>query len=163
MPQLDITTFSSQVFWLVVTFIAMFLIMWRVSVPRISDALEARQKRIDDNLARAEELKAEAEAALAAYEASLAEARGEAQGAVHEATAKLVEETHARDAELADAMKKRITESEANIAAAMDAAVANIREVAAEVAASAAERLSGEAPGADDAAAAVDAAIKARG
>ena len=45
MPQLEqIATYPSQVFWLVVTFVALFLIMWRVAVPRISDALEARQQ-----------------------------------------------------------------------------------------------------------------------
>lgn len=163
MPQLDVTTFSSQIFWLVVTFIALFLIMWRVSVPKISDALEARQKRMDDNLARAEELKKEAEAAMEAYEASLAEARSEAQGAVLEANAKLTEEAQAREAELGEALAKRIAESEANIATAMDDAIANIRDVAAEVAVSAAERLTGEAPSVDDAGAAVDTAIKARG
>lgn len=163
MPQLDVTTFSSQIFWLVVTFIALFLIMWRVSVPKIADALEARQKRIDDNLARAEELKKEAEAAMEAYEASLADARSEAQSAVLEANAKLAEESQTREAELGEALAKRIAESEANIAAAMDEAIANIRDAAAEVAVSAAERLTGEAPSADDAGASVDAAIKARG
>ena len=163
MPQLDVTTFSSQIFWLVVTFIALFLTMWRVSVPKISDALEARQKRIDDNLARAEELKKEATAALEAYEASLADARSEAQRAVLEANAKLAIEAQAREAELGEALTKRIAESEANISAAMDEAIANIRDVAAEVSLSAAERLTGEAPSADDASTAVDTAIKARG
>lgn len=163
MPQLDVTTFASQIFWLAVTFIALLLIIWRIGVPKISDALEARQKRIDDNLARAEELKREAEAAMAAYEASLAEVRAEAQTAVHEAHAELLAESAAREAELAELLKKRLAESEASIAAAMDAAIANIRDAAAEVAQSAAERLTGEAPSADDAGAAVDAAIKARG
>ncbi|MEK9724081.1 MAG: F0F1 ATP synthase subunit B' [Rhodospirillaceae bacterium] len=163
MPQLDVTTFASQIFWLAVTFIALLLIIWRIGVPKISDALEARQKRIDDNLARAEELKREAEAAMAAYEASLAEVRAEAQTAVHEAHAELLAESAAREAELAEVLKKRLAESEASIAAAMDAAIANIRDAAAEVAQSAAERLTGEAPSADDAGAAVDAAIKARG
>lgn len=163
MPQLDVTTFASQIFWLAVTFIALLLIIWRIGVPKISDALEARQKRIDDNLARAEELKREAEAAMAAYEASLAEVRAEAQTAVHEAHAELLAESAAREAELAEVLKKRLAESEASIAAAMDAAIANIRDAAAEVAQSAAERLTGEASSADDAGAAVDAAIKARG
>ena len=163
MPQLDVTTFSSQIFWLVVTFIALFLTMWRVSVPKISDALEARQKRIDDNLARAEELKKEATAALEAYEASLADARSEAQRAVLEANAKLAIEAQAREAELGEALTKRIAKSEANISAAMDEAIANIRDVATEVSLSAAERLTGEAPSTDAASTAVDTAIKARG
>ena len=163
MPQLDVTTFSSQIFWLVVTFITLFLIMWRVSVPKISDALEARQKRIDDNLARAEALKKEATAALEAYEASLADARSEAQRAVLEANVNLADEAQAREAELGEALSKRIAESEANISAAMDEAIANIRDVAAEVSLSAAERLTGEIPSADAVSTAVDTAIKARG
>ena len=163
MPQLDVTTFSSQIFWLVVTFIALFLVMWRVSVPKISDTLEIRQKRIDDNLVRAEALKKEAAVALEAYEASLTDARSEAQGTVLEANAKLAEEAQAREAELVEAMAKRIAESEANISAAMDEAISNIRDVAAEVAVSAAKRLTGETPSADAAGTAVDTAIKARG
>ena len=163
MPQLDVTTFSSQIFWLVVTFIALFLTMWRVSVPKISDALEARQKRIDDNLARAEELKNEAAAALEAYEASLVDAHSEAQRAILEANARLADEAQAREAELGEALTKRIAESEASISAAMDEAIANIRDVATEVSLSAAERLTGEAPSTDAASTAVDTAIKARG
>ena len=163
MPQLDVTTFSSQIFWLVVTFIALFLTIWRVSVPKISDTLEARQKRIDDNLARAEALKNEATAALEAYEASLADAHSEAQRAILEANARLADEAQAREAELGEALTKRIAESEASISAAMDEAIANIRDVATEVSLSAAERLTGEAPSTDAASTAVDTAIKARG
>ncbi len=163
MPQLDVTTFSSQIFWLAVTFIALFLTIWRVSVPKISDTLEARQKRIDDNLARAEALKNEATAALEAYEASLVDAHSEAQRAILEANARLADEAQAREAELGEALTKRIAESEAIISAAMDEAIANIRDVATEVSLSAAERLTGEAPSTDAASTAVDTAIKARG
>ena len=163
MPQLDVATFSSQIFWLVVTFIALFLIMWRISVPKISDALEARQKRIDDNLNRAEELRKEAEAAMDTYQSSLADARSGAQRTILEANAKLAEDAQAREAELGETLAKRIAESEANILAAMDEAIINIRDVAVEVSVSAAERLTGEAPSPDAASSAVDAAIKARG
>ena len=162
MPQLDVTTFSSQIFWLVVTFISLFLIMWRVSVPKISDALEARQKRIDDNLARAQELKKEAGAALDAYETSLADARSEAQITLLQANVKLAEEAQAREAELGETLTKRIAESEANIATAMNTAIANIHDVAIEVSASAAQRLTGEVPSVDAASTAVEATIKAR-
>ena len=71
MPQLEqISTFPSQIFWLVITFAALFFVMWRIAVPRIADVLEARQKRIDDNLDKAETAKKEAEAAIEAYEQS---------------------------------------------------------------------------------------------
>ena len=163
MPQLEqIATFPSQIFWLVVTFIALFLIMWRLAVPKISDALEARQQRIDDNLERAADIKKEAEAAIEAYEKSLADARAAAQSVILEANAKLAEEAAKREAELSDKLQAKMAESEANISAAVDAAMENIRDVAQEVAAAATERLVGEAPADADVAGAVDGAMKAQ-
>ena len=53
MPQLDVSTFLPQIFWLVVTFAALYLIMWKVAVPGVANVLEARQKRIGDNLDKA--------------------------------------------------------------------------------------------------------------
>ena len=72
MPQLDFSTYLPQVFWLVVTFIALYLIMWKIAVPRIANSLEARQKRIEDYLDRAADAKKEAEETLAAYEQAIA-------------------------------------------------------------------------------------------
>jgi len=144
MPQLDVTTFSTQIFWLVITFGTLFLIMWRVTVPRISDALEARQKRIDDNLSKAAEFKKDAEAAIAAYEDSLAGARAEAHSAIAEANVAIAEEAASRDAELNKKLKTMLDKSEANIAKAVDDAMGNVREVAEEVAAAACERLLGD-------------------
>jgi F-type H+-transporting ATPase subunit b len=160
MPQLDITTFSSQVFWLLITFTAMFLVMWRISVPKISDALEARQKKIDDNLARAEELRAEAELSLAVYEESLTKAHSNAQNIVFEANASLLKETQRRETELAETMKAQIAESEAKIDAAVNEAFTKIAGIAEEVAVSAIKRLTGDEPDAKDTHAAVKKAIK---
>lgn len=164
MPQLEqIATYPSQVFWLVVSFMVLFVIMWRIAVPRISDALEARQQRIDDNLERAAEIKKEAEAAIEAYEQSLAAARSEAQSAIAEANARLAEQAAAREAELAAKLQARVAESEADIAKATAEAIEGLRGTAIEVAAAAAERLIGQAPAQADTEAAVDGAIKARG
>ena len=162
MPQLDIAMFPTQIVWLAITFAALFLVMWRVAVPRISDALEQRQKRMDDNLSKAAELKREAEAALEAYESSLAEARESAHSAIADVHATLVEETTAKEAELSAKINGMLSESEANIAKATEDAMTNVREVAEEVAAAAAERLLGEAADGKVISSAVDAATKAR-
>ena len=162
MPQLDISTFSTQIVWLVITFSALFIIMWRVAVPRISDALEQRQKRMDDNLNKAAEFKKEAEAAIEAYEKSLAEARDSAHSAIADANAKLLDETAAKDAELGTKLKAMLSESEASIAKATEDAMDNVRVVAEEVASAAAERLLGDAVDAGVVSAAVDTATKAR-
>ncbi|MGH6660844.1 MAG: F0F1 ATP synthase subunit B', partial [Rhodospirillales bacterium] len=149
--------------WLVITFTALFLVMWRLAVPRIADVLEARQKRIADNLAKAEASKKEAESALAAYEQALAEARAEAHALVSEAAQKVAAEAAEREARQAEQLQRRIVDAETAIGRAVDAAVANVRTAVLEVAASAVERLTDEAPAKADIAQAVDRALKVKG
>src|SRR3546814_13136399 len=79
MPQLDPATYTSQIFWLAVTFLGLALLLWRVALPRISAALENRPQRIDHDIARSGELAKEAEGAMAAYAAEVSKGRGEAQ------------------------------------------------------------------------------------
>ncbi len=163
MPQLDVNTYLPQVVWLVITFTALFLVMWRVAVPRIADVLEARQKRMADNLAKAEASKKEAAAALAAYEQALAEARAEAHAVVSEAAQKIAAEAAEREARQAEQLQRRIEDAEGAIARAVDAAVANLRAAVIEVASTAVEKLTDEAPAEADLAAAVDRTLKAKG
>ena len=58
LPQLDVTTFSNQIFWLVVTLVVIYLILSKVALPRIASVLADRQGTITNDLAAAEELKA---------------------------------------------------------------------------------------------------------
>ena len=162
MPQLDYTTFLPQVAWLAVTFIAMFLIMWKVAVPKVAGALEARQQKIEQNLERAADLKAEAEAAMDKYEQALASARAQAHERIAKVQAELKATQDAEEAKLSETLKARIREGEAAIEKAAADALAGLEGMAAEVAAAACERLVGEA--ADKAAVtqAVAAAAKSR-
>jgi F-type H+-transporting ATPase subunit b len=162
MPQLDISTFSTQIVWLVITFSALFLVMWQVAVPRISDALEQRQKRMDDNLNKAAEFKKEAEAAIEAYEKSLAEAREAAHFAIADANATLLEEAKTKDAELGRKLKLMLSASEESIAKAMEDAMGNVNKVSEEIAAAAAEKLLGEAVGVGIVSIALDVTSKAK-
>ena len=160
MPQLDPSSYPSQIFWLVVTFAAMFLIMWRIAVPKIADVLEARQFRMDENRERAEELQKEAEAAFAAYEKALADARSEAHDEIARIQAELAEQAAKEEAEQTERLKARIAESEKAIKDALDEAMAGVRDVAIEVAQAAGEKVTGEAPDNAQIADAVDAALK---
>ncbi len=162
MPQLDISTFSTQIVWLVITFSALFLVMWRIAVPRISDALEQRQKRMDDNLNKAAEFKKEAELAIQTYDELLAKARETAHSAIADSNAALLAETVTKDAELGAKLKLMLGTSEASIARAVDDTMDNVHKVAEEVAAAAVERLLGEAVDASIVSKAVDIVAKAQ-
>ena len=163
MPQLDFSTYLPQVFWLVVTFIALFLIMWKIAVPRIANSLEARQKRIEDYLDRAADAKKEAEETLAAYEQAMSEARTEAQVILGAASKKITENAEARVAELTEELNRKFADSEAGIQQAIDGAMENVRDIAVDVAADALGKLTGEKPDDTTLAKAVDQAMKAEG
>ncbi|NQU60459.1 MAG: F0F1 ATP synthase subunit B' [Rhodospirillales bacterium] len=163
MPQLDFHTFLPQVVWLLISFTALYLIMWRVAVPRIANVLEARQKRMEDNLEKAQELKREAEETLAAYEQAMAEARTKAQALLAKASQQLSEEATEREEKLAESLSKRIAESEAGIDKAIRNAMENVQEVAVEVAGAALQRLTGEKAPEKEVSEAVDQAFKAGG
>src|SRR5271157_4950834 len=102
MPQLDPSTFASQLVWLAITFVALLLLMAKVGLPRVDAAIEARRRQVDDDLARATQIKAEAEAAMAAYRQTLAEARAQAQASIKAATERFVAEAAERQRQLAE-------------------------------------------------------------
>lgn len=78
LPQLDVTTYPSQLFWLAVTFVVLYVVFARWTLPALSAILESRTQHIQADLAAAAELKKKAEEVQASYEASLADARAEA-------------------------------------------------------------------------------------
>jgi F-type H+-transporting ATPase subunit b len=163
MPQLDPSTYVSQIFWLLATFVPLYFVLWKVALPRISATLENRQQRIDNDLARAQDLAGEAEGVLAAYEDELAKARARAHDALHTAAATAAAAAEVRNAELTSRLAAGSSAAQTRIAAARDAAMAGIAEVATEIAAAATARLIGETPGEATTSSAVQAALKERG
>ena len=155
MPQLDFADFAPQLVWLVVTFVALYLLLSRLALPRISGVLEERRRRIAGDLERAEEMRRDAERTLDDYERSMAEARGRAQEVAQAARAETAAAAARRLDGLTAELAAKAGDAERDIAARRDEALANIRGVAAEAAAAALERLIGVGPDG----AALDAAV----
>ena len=159
-PPFQQETFASQVVWLVLVFALLYVIMAKVALPRVGSIIDARKAKIDGDLAEAERLKGQSDAAVAAYEKSLADARGRAQA--------LAAETHQKQAEAAETTRKslegelatRIEAAEKSIAATRTAAMANVATIATETAGAIVERLIGKAPAQSDVAAAVADTLK---
>ena len=157
MPQLDIGTFGNQIFWLVLALVAIYFVLSRVALPRIAAILAERQGTITNDIAAAEDLKAKAEEAEAAYEQALADARAEAHRIAAETKAKI-------QADLDVAIEKADASIAAK-AAESEKAIAEIRagavEAVAEVAKDTAQEIVGAMGGKADAKA-VAAAVTAR-
>jgi len=156
MPQLDVATFPSQLFWLAVTFIILYLLMSRVGLPRLTAAIDARRQRREDDLARAARLKTEAEAANAAFQRTMAEARVQAQAAIKETTDRLAAEAAERQRALAATLAQQVDEAERRIAETKTQALAEVRGIALDVGRAVVEKLTGSAPNPQQLTAAVD-------
>lgn len=134
MPQLDTTTWPPQLFWLAVTFIALYIVISRVVIPRTGGAIAKRKATVEGDLTRAQKLKAETDKAVQAYEATLADARARAHGIAQANRDKLAAEIDAERAKLDRALGAKIAEAEKKITAAKMKALEDVRVVAAELA-----------------------------
>ena len=88
-PPFESSTFASQLVSLVIAFVALYVIVSRFALPRVESVIDARQNAIEGDLAAAQKLKDESDAALKAYETELASARSRAQAIGNETREKL--------------------------------------------------------------------------
>jgi F-type H+-transporting ATPase subunit b len=143
LPQLDASLFPEQLFWLVISFVALYLLMKFVALPGVERAQDKRKKVIADALAAAKAANEQAKAMAAEAEKALADARARAQATVSaiktEAAQKAAEQQAAQNKQLS----QRLREAEAAIAATRDAALKDIEGVASGLAAAIVESVSG--------------------
>jgi F-type H+-transporting ATPase subunit b len=142
-PQLDVSTFASQIFWLIICFGTLYYLLSRKALPQVAEILEARQDRIAADLDEAHRLRTEAEAAMEEYRAAVAKAQAEAQAMISEAEDRMKAETEARQTELDAKLAEQIGEAEARIAEARKEALKELRATAVTVAQAATEHLAG--------------------
>jgi F-type H+-transporting ATPase subunit b len=90
--------------WTLVLFGVSMLILWKVAFPRISAALDRRQRAIELSIDEADEIRRKADELLEEYRARLGEARQQADEIVDRA--RKAGEAHERDSE-ADAKQRR--------------------------------------------------------
>ncbi len=155
MPQLDGSTFATQILWLIVSFAVLYYLLKRKALPRVADILETRQERISADLDKAAALRVDAEAAFEQYEAVVAEAQAKAQAEIKATREAIAADVAARTATLDKDLAARIAAAERTVATARDKALGELESVAVEVAQAATERLIGVQVGDDEARAAL--------
>jgi len=159
-PPFDPSTFASQLVSLVIAFVALYVIVSRIALPRVGGVIDARQNKIEGDLAEAQKLKDESEAALKAYESELAAARSRAQAIGTETREKLNAASEAERKSLEDKLAHKLAEAEKTIAATRASAMSNVRGIATDAAAAIVQQLTGVAPDSKAVGKAVDASLK---
>jgi len=159
-PPFESSTFASQLVSLVIAFVALYLIVSRVALPRVGSVIDARQNAIEGDLAQAQKLKDESDAALKAYETELATARSRAQAIGNETREKLNAAAEAERKKLEDQLTGKLAAAEKQIAATRETAMSNVRGIAADTAGAIVQRLTGVLPDGKTVSSAVDATLK---
>src|SRR5438270_2559021 len=159
-PPFQKDTFASQLVSLAIAFVALYLIVSKIALPRVGSVLDERQGKIDGDLAEAQKLKDASDAALKAYENELAAARARAHAISAETREKLNAASEAERKTLEERLTHKLIEAEKTIAATREAAMSNVRSIAAEAAAAIVQRLTGVLPDGKTTERAVDASLK---
>ena len=134
LPQLNSHTFAPQLFWLALTFGALFFILSKVTLPRIGEVITERSDRIARDIEAAQRLKGETDKALADYEKALADARGKASGMAKETRAKLADETDKEKARVEGQISAKLAQAEKRIGETKTKALTAVNDIAAETA-----------------------------
>ena len=159
-PPFQKETFASQLVSLLIAFVALYLIVSRIALPKVGKTIDDRQAKIEGDLAEAQKLKDESDNALKAYEADLAAARSRAQAIGSETREKLNAASEAERKSLEGKLSVKLADAEKTIAATREAAMSNVRGIAADAATAIVQRLTGVMPDGKAVASAVDASLK---
>ncbi len=159
-PPFQSQTFASQLVWLAIAFVLLYVLMAKVALPRVGAIIENRQKRIADDIADAGKLKTQSDEAVAAYEKALADARARAQAIANETREKQTAAADARRKTLEGELNAKLAEAEKTIAATKQSAMSNVQAIAEDATLAIVERLIGLAPSEKAVAKAVADALK---
>ncbi|MDB5460704.1 MAG: synthase subunit [Caulobacteraceae bacterium] len=159
LPQFDPTWWPGQIVWLLIIFAVLYAVLWKVLLPKVGGAIDAREGRISGDIADARRLKQEAESQAATAAAEMAGARAKAQKLGSDAKAKSAAQAAERQKVEEAKLNERLALAEADIRAARDQAMTNVRGIAVETAKAIVEKLTGTAASSVD----LEAAMSARG
>lgn len=149
MPQLDPTWFASQLFWLFVSFVLLYLVLSRVVLPPLLGIMAERKTTMDGDVARAQVLTDEAEKARKQYEHALAEAREKSQQLIDTAMLEHKQKSEQANKALDEKIAGQIKEAQRKIAAGKQELMEALTPATAEMTALIVEKLTQHSPGDD--------------
>lgn len=142
-PQLNIATYPSQIFWLVISFVLLYALMSKLALPRVSAVVDARHDLNESNLAKAAEMQAEAEKLKTSYSAAMAKAQSDAQSVMSAMDKDIADKAAASAHSFAEKARTRLQAAEQTVAKAKQSILADMADVAADLAADITNKLSG--------------------
>ena len=133
MPQLNPEFWASQIFWLILIFSSLYIIMWKIFLPKITDGIENRKSRIINDLNETQKLKENAEKKLREYNKIIEDTKKEAKKIIEDNKKKLENDIKSKKQKFNEEIEKELMSVEKEIKSLKKSSISSINKIAAEV------------------------------
>ena len=135
MPQLDPEFWTAQIFWLILIFSSLYLIIWKIFLPRITYSIENRKSKVVKDLDEAQKLKDNAEKKLREYNEIIEKSKKEAKKIIDDSKKKLVKDIEDKKQKFKDEIEKELIATEKEIKNLKKNSTLNVSNIAADTSA----------------------------
>ena len=132
MPQLNPEFWTSQIFWLLLVFSILYLIIWKVFLPKITYNIETRKYKAVSDLHEAQKLKETAEQKLNDYNKIIEDAKKKAKKIIEDSQKKLDQDIESKKTKFNDEINKELALVEKEIKNLKRNSVLSISKIATE-------------------------------
>ena len=132
MPQLNPEFWAAQIFWLILIFSSLYLIIWKIFLPKITYSIENRKSRVVNDLDEAQKLKESAEKKLNEYNKIIEKSKKEAKKIIEDSKKKLDRDIENKKQKFQDEIEKELMAAEEEIKGLKKSSVSNVSNIAAE-------------------------------
>ena len=132
MPQLNPEFWTSQIFWLILVFSILYLVIWKVFLPKITYSIENRKSRVVNDLDEAQKLKESAEKKLKEYNQIIENSKKEAKKIIDDGVKKLGRDIENKKQKFDIEIEKELANVEKEIKELKKSSISNINKIAVE-------------------------------
>ena len=129
LPQLDLSTYVSQAFWLVLCFCLLWFAVTNFITPKIADVIEQRKRKINEYIQKADKLNSQAKEALDKYTETLASAEKKAEQDIAKERSELNAYLRETENKMTAQLNKKIADNEFNLAKEKQATMQQIETI----------------------------------
>ena len=132
MPQLNPEFWIAQIFWLIVILSSLYIILWKIFLPKITDSIENRKLKVVNDLNEAQTLKENAEIKLKEYDQIIEETKIESKKLLENSKKKVEEDIKNKSLIFNKEIEKEILSTENEIENLKKNSVQSINKIAIE-------------------------------
>jgi len=133
MPQLNPEFWASQIFWLILIFSGLYIVIWKIFFPKITDSIENRKSRIINDLNETQKLKENAEKKIREYNKIIEDTKKEAKKIIEDNKKKLENDIKNKKQKFNEEIEKELMSAEKEIKSLKKLSISSINKIAAEI------------------------------